>query len=220
LTDHQHSTVNSVSFYVADLCFVSMFNDPQTWTVLLFCVLQIKRQDLSWWGSLGPLVYQIMERVWIGSFYVVIFKVGFNPFRTGKYPSIDLILKFSNMTWEDISLRHSYVRFEVLKAKTKRYIPWDVTPCNPVKVNWYFWGIYCLHLQNQKVIQAVFSADLCQFLAWLILQHEDGCDILWNVGWLHQTTQHYIPEEKILYIFIHFNLTVLYHRIMKFNYLH
>jgi hypothetical protein len=31
----------------------------------------------------------------------------------------------------------------------KSTIFWNIIPCSPLKVNWCFWGTYCLHLQSR-----------------------------------------------------------------------
>jgi hypothetical protein len=51
----------------------------------------------------------------------------------------------SNFRWESVG-------FEVLTAVVKKSIIfWDITPCNPLKVNRRFGWTYCLHLQGRRI---------------------------------------------------------------------
>jgi hypothetical protein len=145
--------------------------------------------------------------------------VGFSPFRTDQFP-------------------FTYFNLEVFRQDMRRYqllalnsifihqiwgLSWNVTSCSPEKVNWHFGGTYSLYLQNREVIPAVLAAwfmpvsCLAYSTTWWWLQY---APLKCMSAGFHQTTQHYIPEERILSVFIHLNLNVLYHSIMKFYYLH
>jgi hypothetical protein len=85
-----------------------------------------------------------------------------------------------------------YVGFEVFTALVmKSTIFWDITPCNPLKVNRRFGGTYCLHLQGRKISRArnqlesrlVTYCDAGFLLSLHIFDPEDGGDMfLRNVG--------------------------------------
>lgn len=166
---------------MADSWFISIFNGPQTRTLLLFCILQIKEQDLSWWGCFCPLVHQIKNwSVWIVSFLLMNLDVCFNPFRTGKFPFTDFNLEVFRQ-----DIRYKLVALNsIFTLSDLRFLQWtknrSILKCNticPKKVNWHFGGTYCLYLENWEVIQAVLAAwfmpvsCLAYSSTWWWLQH-------------------------------------------------
>jgi hypothetical protein len=77
-----------------------------------------------------------------------------------------------------------YVRLEVLTAVTmKSTVSWGVTPCSLVEVHQCFWGMYCLHLQDQRVGHAINQQDVSSKQSTL----------LW-----YQTTWSHISEDSTL----------------------
>jgi hypothetical protein len=94
---------------------------------------------------------------------------------------------------------NKYVTFEVLTAVVmKSIIFWDITPCNPLKVNRSFGETYRLHLQGLKISRvrnqrkSRGQAELC--LAYSTLKMEATCSYETSVDF-QQTTRHYIPED-------------------------
>jgi hypothetical protein len=82
------------------------------------------------------------------------------------------------LIWYHRRDKKSYVRFEVLTVVVMtRSIIWDVTPCSPLKVIRRFGGACHLHLQGQRISQAINQREnrwqtllsRC-FLVWLILR--------------------------------------------------
>jgi hypothetical protein len=69
---------------------------------------------------------------------------------------------------------------------TSIYLFWNITPCNPLKVNRRFGGTCLLHLFGRQISQARN-------------QNEAGgsaCTCLRNVFDFQQTARHYIPEDR------------------------
>jgi hypothetical protein len=65
----------------------------------------------------------------------------------------------------------------------KSSIFWNITPCNPIKVNRRSRRTYGLHLQGQKVNYARNHHEAGRFLLGLFFDPEDGDDLfLRNVG--------------------------------------
>jgi hypothetical protein len=57
---------------------------------------------------------------------------------------------------------------------------WNMMPCSQLKMNWCFGGTSCLHLQERRVSQGRNQCEAGIKLAMLILDPEDGGDILLN----------------------------------------
>jgi hypothetical protein len=71
---------------------------------------------------------------------------------------------------------------------------WDVTPCTLVEVDQHFKGMFCLHVQCQRVSQASSS---CFFLGWLTFQHwRRRMYVSSKTVNLYQATQHHIAEAS------------------------
>jgi hypothetical protein len=50
---------------------------------------------------------------------------------------------------------YGHVGFEVLTAAVVKSCKfWDITPCGPLKINKYFGGTCCVHLQGRRKSQA------------------------------------------------------------------
>jgi hypothetical protein len=88
--------------------------------------------------------------------------------------------------------------FEVLTAVVmKSYILWDIMTCNPLKVNWRFWGTYRVLLRGRSTSQARNQRDVSSKQSTLYsstLKIEATCssetsdDFQW-------TTRRYIPAN-------------------------
>jgi hypothetical protein len=74
----------------------------------------------------------------------------------------------------------------VLESKhddENRCVVWDITPCNPVKVNRLIGGTYRLHLQGRRLSQPKSQNEKGSKLLGLVLDPGDAGDIfLRNVG--------------------------------------
>jgi hypothetical protein len=67
----------------------------------------------------------------------------------------------------------------------KSSVPWDITPCNPLKVSRRLGGTYRLHLQGRRISQAGNQQKAVRALLVLVFYPEDGGDMLLrDVGWL------------------------------------
>jgi hypothetical protein len=67
----------------------------------------------------------------------------------------------------------------------KSFIFWNITQCNPLKVNRRFGGTCQLHLQSRRINRAEHTCFRVGFLLDLFLDPEDGCDMfLQNFGWI------------------------------------
>jgi hypothetical protein len=94
---------------------------------------------------------------------------------------------------EELKLKVKFLRFEVLTEVTmKSIIFWDITPCNPLKVNWRFGGTR-LHLQGL----AATCYALVSFLSYSSTLQDWGNMFLRNVGWL-PTDYHSVISQKII----------------------
>jgi hypothetical protein len=88
------------------------------------------------------------------------------------------------------------------KLYVKTTISWDITPFSPLKVNWRFGWIYCLHLQD-RIDRARYRLDFspaftlisCSAYSTLkmeVCSSETSVDFKW-------ATQRYIPEDSTLH---------------------
>jgi hypothetical protein len=67
--------------------------------------------------------------------------------------SLSVVIFMKNVYLQQ--LIETYVGFEFLTAVgMKSSIFWDITPCNPMKVNRRFEGTCRLHLQDRRISQA------------------------------------------------------------------
>jgi hypothetical protein len=91
-----------------------------------------------------------------------------------------------------------YAGLEVLVVVTvKSTIFWDVAPYHLLEVYPCFRGIYCLHLQGQRVRQAAcFLLITC--LAYSLALKMEAVHPFRMLVNFHQTTLRHIPEDRTL----------------------
>jgi hypothetical protein len=75
----------------------------------------------------------------------------------------------------------------------KSSILWDITPCNPAKVNRHLGGTYLLHFQGWRVSKLVSCLTYSSALKM-------EAKFLRNVADFHQTNRCYIAEDRTPYI--------------------
>jgi hypothetical protein len=97
-----------------------------------------------------------------------------------------------------IHVSHSEWRREEVQneALENRSIFWDMTPCNPTKVNPCFGVTYHLHLQGRRI-----SLLRASFLRFLFFRPEDGSDMFRrNVDWFARL--HGVIFQKIRFFMV------------------
>jgi hypothetical protein len=80
---------------------------------------------------------------------------------------------------------------------------WDITPCNPLKVNRQFGGTCHLRLQGRRINQLWALLATCLILVSCLaysstLKMEATCSSEKSI-WLQRTTWHYIPQDRSLH---------------------
>jgi hypothetical protein len=83
-----------------------------------------------------------------------------------------------------------HILFHILFIVVKSTIFWDITPCNPLRVNRRFGGIYRLYLQGRKVSRARAQRES----RWKPDPMEAICSSETSVNF-QRTTRRYNPKD-------------------------